>query len=86
LALSLGSLFRYPVIMTDAIADIRNKRGRPKVGSTGVLVKFTPSQLAALDGWIAAQDDKPSRPEAVRRILAVCFQGRDIAKSSAGSA
>lgn len=29
-----------------------------------------PDQLEKLDGWISKQDDpKPSRPEAVRRIL-----------------
>lgn len=33
-------------------------------------VRLQPDQLAALDQWIAAQDDKPSRPEAVRRLLA----------------
>lgn len=32
-------------------------------------VRLQPDQLAALDRWIEAQDDKPSRPEAIRRIL-----------------
>jgi len=70
LALSLGSFFRYPFIVMDAIPDIRKTRGRPKVGSTGVLVKFMPDQLAALDAWIDAQGGGMSRPEAVRRIVA----------------
>jgi len=33
-------------------------------------VRMQPDQIELLDGWIAEQDDpKPSRPEAVRRIL-----------------
>lgn len=35
------------------------------------MVRFEPDQLAALDDWIARHPDpKPSRPEAVRQILA----------------
>jgi len=34
-------------------------------------VRLQPDQLAALDRWIDKQPDpKPSKPEAVRRILA----------------
>jgi hypothetical protein len=28
-----------------------------------------PPDLSALDEWVAAQNDKPSRPEAIRRLL-----------------
>jgi hypothetical protein len=28
-----------------------------------------PDQVAALDRWIERQDDQPSRPEAVRRLI-----------------
>lgn len=55
--------------MVKAIADIGKKRGRPATGSTGILVKMLPDQLAALDAWISAQPEKVSRPEAVRRLL-----------------
>lgn len=43
--------------------------GRPRVDATPVNVRFPPDQLARLDGWIATQGDKPSRPEAIRRIV-----------------
>lgn len=33
------------------------------------MVRLQPDQLAALDAWRAAQDDQPSRPEAIRRLL-----------------
>ena len=28
-----------------------------------------PAELAALDGWIAQQDDTLTRPEAIRRLV-----------------
>lgn len=33
------------------------------------MVRFQPDDLAALDSWIARQDDQTSRPEAVRKLL-----------------
>ncbi len=34
-----------------------------------MLVRFQPDQLAEIDTWAAKQEDKPSRPEAVRRLV-----------------
>lgn len=46
------------------------KRGRPATGvGKPVQVRFQPSDLSEIDAWIAAQDDNPSRPEAVRRLV-----------------
>jgi metal-responsive CopG/Arc/MetJ family transcriptional regulator len=40
------------------------------VGSKGIHVALPPDPLARLDAWIEAQPDpKPSRPEAIRRLL-----------------
>ncbi len=49
----------------------RKKRGRPATGQ-GVLigVRMQPDQITALDAWRDKQADQPSRPEAVRRIVA----------------
>ncbi|CAO4184893.1 CopG family transcriptional regulator [Methylorubrum populi] len=48
----------------------KNKGGRPRVDATPVTVRVPPAQLAPLDAWIAAQPDpKPSRPEAIRKLL-----------------
>jgi hypothetical protein len=33
------------------------------------MVRLQPDQLAKIDAWREAQTDKPSRPEAVRRII-----------------
>ena len=54
--------------MPDAISGTR-KRGRPATGAVSIHLRLEPEQLAALDRWIAAQPDTPSRPEAVRRLL-----------------
>jgi hypothetical protein len=39
-------------------------------------VRLQPPDLAALDAWIKVQDDGPSRPEAIRRLVLQAFPGR----------
>ena len=58
--------------MAKSIRDIPKKvRGRPPTGGRrdGVLVRFEPEQLQELDAWIAKQENEPSRPEAIRRLV-----------------
>lgn len=56
--------------MADAIDDIEKpKRGRPPTDATPVMVRLQPYALSAIDIWIAAQSDTPSRPEAIRRLI-----------------
>ncbi len=53
------------------------KRGRPRVDATPVNVRFPPVELTALDGWIVKRkDDALSRPEAVRRLVALAIKAR----------
>jgi hypothetical protein len=50
---------------------ITKKRGRPATGQgTLIGVRVHPSDLAALDKHRSKLEDKPSRPEAIRRIIA----------------
>jgi hypothetical protein len=57
------------------ISDTRKRpRGRPTVGSTGIMVRMPPSDLAALDKWIARQADEMTRPEALRAMMAMVFE------------
>jgi hypothetical protein len=55
-----------------SIRDVRKSRGRPATGKgEPVTIRFQPEQLAAIDAWIARHPDpKPTRPEAVRQIVA----------------
>jgi hypothetical protein len=45
------------------------KRGRPRVDSTFVGVRLPPEQLKTLDNWRREQEDIPTRPEAIRRLI-----------------
>lgn len=44
-------------------------RGRPRVDSTPITVRLQPDMLAWLDAERTKQDDQPSRPEMIRRLL-----------------
>jgi len=57
--------------MSKSISVITKRRGRPKTSGTGTLfgVRLHAPQIAQLDAWIAKQDDAPSRPEAIRRLV-----------------
>jgi len=46
------------------------KRGRPATGiNSPVTVRMTDELLQRLDAWRSKQEDIPTRPEAVRRLL-----------------
>lgn len=65
-------VFRYQIKRINAIAGTEKRtRGRPKTGiGPNIGLRLYPELEAALDAWIAKQPDpKPSRPEAIRRIL-----------------
>ncbi|WP_299806643.1 hypothetical protein [Tardiphaga sp.] len=69
--LPLGLLLGYPELMAKSIQDIPNKRGRPSTGGRrdGVLVRFEDDRLGQIDNWAKQQNDAPSRPEAIRRLV-----------------
>jgi hypothetical protein len=56
----------------------RKKKGRPKTGIGPVIgVRLYPQMQAELEAWIAGQrGPKPSRPEAIRRLIGVALRGR----------
>jgi hypothetical protein len=59
--------------MAKSIRVITKQLGRPKTTGKGRLfgVRLHAPQIALLDAWIAEQHDKPSRPEAIRRLIAL---------------
>lgn len=44
------------------------------MNAIAVQVRFPPDQLAVLDEWTSQQPDAPSRPEAVRRLVALSLK------------
>jgi hypothetical protein len=54
-----------------SISNINKRgRGRPRIDAKPVMVRFPPLEMKALDEHIAEQNDpKPSRPEAIRRLI-----------------
>jgi hypothetical protein len=61
---------------------MRRKPGRPRVDSEDVHVRLTRLAVDALDAWIAAQPEpRPTRPEAIRRLLAEALGRLDAVKS-----
>src|SRR5215469_6106034 len=65
--------------MARSIRDIPKKRGRGRPRTTGrgeaIMLRLHPPLLTNLDAWINSQDDKPSRPEAIRRVLEQSLPG-----------
>lgn len=51
-----------------SVTKTKKKMGRPKSEPTAV-IRLPLAALEAADTWALQQADKPSRPEAIRRIL-----------------
>jgi hypothetical protein len=68
--------------MVQSIRDIPKKRGRPSSGGRkpGIMLRWAPDQIAKLDKWAAKQSDRPSRPEAIRRLVEQALAAQSKAK------
>jgi hypothetical protein len=64
-------LFGYPYFMAKSIPGTQKKRGRPKTTGRGTQIGMRWHQplLGMIDSWAAQQDDKPDRPDAIRRLV-----------------
>jgi hypothetical protein len=51
------------------VATNAASRKRPAEAGALISVRLRPESLNRLDAWAAAQDDRPTRPEAVRRLI-----------------
>ena len=70
--------------MAKSIRDIAKRpAGRPKTTGpgTGILVKMHDPHLDELDAWIAKQKPKPSRPEAIRRLVEIGLGSVKVARA-----
>ena len=52
--------------------------GRPKTTGPGEpqVVRMHDAQLQLIDAWIDEQDEKISRPEAIRRLVEIGLKGK----------
>jgi hypothetical protein len=56
----------------------RKKVGRPATGQgLGVQVRFPPGELAVLDDWIKRDGALLTRPQAIRRLVAMAVKSRE---------
>jgi hypothetical protein len=69
------------VLMKKQTVLAKKRRGPAPTGKgIQVVVRMQPPALALLDTWIEDQSDKPSRPEAIRRILEKALAKRTTVK------
>ena len=53
-----------------SIPVIQKKRGRPATGQDPILaLRLPPALRSAIENWAKQQKDKPSRSEAIRRLI-----------------
>jgi hypothetical protein len=82
-AFLLGSLSWYP----KAHGEIPKKTWQAAYHRSGVGDSSeNATHIAALDAWAAKQDQRPSRPEAIRRLVALAIAGSYSAKRTSPKA
>ena len=70
-----------PKFMGKSIKVTKKPRGRPATGrGTQIGERWHPSELAAIDAWIASTDKSISRAHAVRRLVALGLKVKPAAK------
>jgi hypothetical protein len=71
--------------MARSVRDTKNRTRPPKTTGAGVQIGTRWQQLTidAVDAWAKRQDDRPSRPEAIRRLVEL---GLSVAKPRATGA
>jgi hypothetical protein len=65
--------------MVRAIREITKSRGRPRTTGVGepLLVRLHEPLLSKIDDWAELQPDRPTRPEAIRRLVAQALETKD---------
>jgi metal-responsive CopG/Arc/MetJ family transcriptional regulator len=63
----------------------KRKRGRPATGRDPVsAIRLSPALKATIDNWAKQQDDKPSRSEAIRRLIEIALTAKSKRQSNRG--
>lgn len=48
----------------------KKRMGRPPTDSEPVMIRMQPAMIAAIDEYRRTQEDLPTRPEVIRRVMA----------------
>lgn len=59
-----------------SVQPLKRKGPAPTGKGTPVQVRLQHDQLAEVDAWRESRADKPSRPEAIRQLIAIAMQDR----------
>ena len=71
----------YYVNMKRSIPVVQKKRGRPATGQDPVTaIRLSGALRTRLDQWRGAQEDQPSRSEAIRRLVEHALVGRGVTR------
>jgi hypothetical protein len=63
--------------MPKSIPVVRKKRGRPPTGQDPVTaVRLSPLLKSQIEDWANQQPDKPSRSEAIRRLVKLALAAK----------
>jgi hypothetical protein len=63
--------------MAKSIRDNQKMRGRPRTGITPMTgVRLTASVLQEIERWAAEQEDKPTKAEAIRRLIEIGLKSK----------
>src|SRR5947199_9777503 len=82
-ALLTGSLLRSTIMAKKSIPVVRKKRGRPATGQDPVsAIRLSTALKSAVENWAKQQEDKPSRSEAIRRLIETALTSKSKRQSS----
>ncbi len=69
----------------ESITVTPKKRGRPATGQDPVLTVRLPSNTrTAIENWAKQQKDRPSRSEAIRRLIEIALTAKSKRQSGRG--
>ena len=64
---------QFPMARQSVISQKKRRGPKPTGKGTPIMVRLQPTPLANVDAWAASQEDNPSRPEAIRRLIEIAL-------------
>jgi hypothetical protein len=69
---------RLAIVVTTFTITVNTSMGRPpgRIQSTAFQMRASPEFLKSVDKWRTKQEDKPSRSEAIRRLVEIGLRAK----------